>query len=150
MNKWINKRNWIVSLSILGILGIAVPGCAEMPKASSASYPSKMTSIRGGDTTTVMYRMGAIMGDLESYVSAGPVNDPEVRQDILRKLDQLKSIAKSIREGGTVTHHRRIDENIDDFIADIDRAREAAGRTNPDYYYIGRLAGACNACHLMN
>jgi hypothetical protein len=117
--KW--KNHW-KSMTALALVTVATFGCAQLQTSggSNDSYPAKMTPMSSQDgVKTVMYRLGQTLGNLESYVSAGPTNDPEVRQDIIRELDKLKQIATSIRDEKVVTKHRQMDQNIDQFIADI-------------------------------
>jgi TolA-binding protein len=139
----------VLPLAMAMSVAVGIGACADMGKTSS--YPNEVTSISKSksELKSVMYQMGVRLGNLESMIATGGLKNPEMKEDIIQELESLKKIAQSIRDGKVVTKHRQIDEHINEFIADVEHAKLAAASDSPNYYYAGKLAGSCTACHLL-
>lgn len=93
--------------------------------------------------------------DQESNVAVEAVTQVAIIAELSTIETQVISLSSSTFDRSDdgmsrpVTNHLLIDENIDDFIDQIMRARYLAEANPPNYYGIGRLTGTCNACHRM-
>ena len=78
--------------------------------------------------------------------------------DILNELTMLEELAVSVSpqtnddiladdQEISATNHLLLDENIDEFIGEVMKARMLAEDSPPNYFGVGKLIGNCNACH---
>jgi hypothetical protein len=110
-----------------------------------------------------MQEMATRMNNLQSLIEVPIADFNDIKldpnhQEILNEMTLLEEFAISIspKTSGTsdsefselpATNHLLIDQNIDDFIGEIMKARTLAEFTPPNYSGIGQLVGNCNACH---
>ena len=125
---------------ICGLLLMA--GCTEIRKLT---YPPEFTYIEKSELQGSMHRMAAAMAQLDTLVAAGPVND-STQKKILAQLDLIDKIVWEL-SGGKSTNHLLLDEHMEQFSADVTKARLMASTSTPNYYYAGHLSGSCSGCH---
>lgn len=121
----------VLSLALAG-------GCAEIRKAT---YPPGFAYIEKRELQGSMGLMAAAMGQLDALIAAG-----SPQEKILDQLGVIEGVASKLSAGGA-TNHLLLDEHMEDFRADLSKARLMASLSSPNYYYAGRLSGSCSGCH---
>ncbi len=89
-----------------------------------------------------LWRIDAILADSETVL-------PYQREEIINLLKDIEKVADELGAGPQVTSHLLIDEHIDKFRSDVQKARQAVEREIPNYFLVGRLSGSCTACHFL-
>lgn len=139
-------------LTVLLTTALLVSSCVQV---RLLTYPAEFNWLDSTSVKGTMREMATGMRKLDHLIDqvAGG------QEAILNELSTIEAQAISLSSSTTglsedgmsrpVTNHLLIDENIDDFIEQIMRARLLAEADPPNYYGIGRLTGTCNACHRM-
>ncbi len=123
------------------------------------TYPSEFIWLDEKDVKGTMHVMATRMNKLHSMVeSSSEYIDDEQRKsnhlDILNELTLLEELAISVSpqtsgvfladdQAISATNHLLLDENIDDFIGEVMKARLLAEDSPPNYYGVGQLVGNC-------
>lgn len=94
-----------------------------------------------------MSRLAGSVARLELLIADSDMNFAQRREAVIEELIKVEELSDSLGAGYKKTNHLFIDEHIDDFKAEVRRARLAVEREPPDYYLVGRIAGNCAACH---
>lgn len=141
--RYIHQRPAVVALAIA--LSVGLPACAYV---RSVTYPPEFSYLAGDDVSTSMGRMAGHMSHLDSALQNTAMTESARRQAVVTELDGIERVVRDLGAGPTPTNHLLIDANIDSFSRSVRRARLAVEREPPDYYQVGRLSGACSACHL--
>ncbi|MGB7301541.1 MAG: hypothetical protein WA888_04025 [Burkholderiaceae bacterium] len=128
-------------LLIIGGL-LIVAGCADIRKLT---YPPEFTYIEKSQLQSSMHQMATAMGRLDALICADPLKD-STQEEILAQLDLIDKVAWEL-SGGKSTNHLLFDEHMEQFGADVAKARLMAKSSPPNYYYAGRLSGSCSGCH---
>lgn len=124
---------------------LLVSACATVRKVT---YPPDFVYLPSSEVRSSMAHMSAGIARLDEVLGTGREMSPADRAAVIRILDDLESVAKRISAGGRETNHLLIDQHIDEFRVDLQRARSAVEQTPPNYYFAGRLSGSCLACHI--
>ncbi len=147
-----------VVLSVLLSLTLLLNGCA---KIRLLTYPPEFTYLDSNITKGVMHEMAISLSTLDQLVhqAADNADGGHYQPLILAQLQNIETLATSVSSHSTgktlagddrpMTNHLLIDEHIDDFIAQIMRAKLQTEAEPPNYYAAGQLTGSCNACHRM-
>ena len=117
--------------------------CAEIREIT---YPDSMTYIDSRQMKSAMHEMAGNIALLDRLVAKDALQDIDQEQ-VLVLLDKLDAISLRLGDSGTVTNHSAIDEHLPAFREAIARARLMASVNPPNYYPVGRVSGACSACH---
>ena len=117
--------------------------CAEIREIT---YPDSITYIDSRQMKSAMHEMAGNIAMLDRLVAKESLLDIDQEQ-VLSILDNLDAISLRLGTSGTVTNHSAIDEHLPLFQEAIARARLMASANPPNYYPIGRVSGACSACH---
>lgn len=143
------------------MVGTSLGSCASI---RHVTYPPDFHYLDSQEVKSVMHEMACHLLQLQQLVvpDAGIMPDTprRVPQDaVLAELDALERTAASLTgSSGTdvngkptrpATNHLLIDNHIDEFMAQIQRARWLVDNDPPDYYGVGQLAGNCLACHQL-
>lgn len=129
---------WVMTVSIL-VLG----ACTEIRQIT---YPDSITYIDSRQMKSVMHEMAGNIALLDALVAKDSLQEIDQAQ-VLTLLDNLDAISLRLGASGAVTNHSAIDEHLPSFREAIARARLMASASPPNYYPIGRVSGACSACH---
>ena len=96
----------------------------------------------------VQSRMFAISAELVGIDRAITAPTAELRQKgVTAGLDRILAITRELSKGDLRRSHPLMENEIDGFLADVDKARVAAAAEPPNYYWAGRLHAACVRCH---
>lgn len=92
-----------------------------------------------------MYRISEQMLALDRAMS---IADPaERKKSLVTSLEKLTDITRELTTPKLRKSHALMDTEIDAFLADIVKARDAAAADPPNYYWAGRLHATCVRCH---
>ena len=127
------------------------------------TYPSEFVWLDQEDVKGTMHVMANRMNNLHSMIeNNSSYTDEDQRNsnhlDILNELTMLEELAVSVSpqtnddiladdQEISATNHLLLDENIDEFIGEVMKARMLAEDSPPNYFGVGKLIGNCNACH---
>lgn len=140
----------------LGIaLAAALGGCVQI---HLLSYPAEFVWLDDEDVRGAMQLMAASVERLDLLVvpfEGLEASDAEsLRRAVDEELALIEEIALALAAGVAPegeplprTNHLLIDEHIDEFLADVARARSLVAAETPSYYAVGELVGSCTACH---
>ncbi len=117
---------------------LVAAGCAEIRKVT---YPPEFTYIEKQDLQGAMGRMAASLAQLDSLIASG-----SPQGSILEQLNAIDRVASDLSRG-QATNHLLLDEHMEQFRADVAKAKLMASMSSPNYYYAGRLSGSCSGCH---
>ncbi len=156
LSRILNDRR--VALSILLSFTLLLSGCAQI---RLLTYPPEFTYLDSDTAKGVMHEMAINLSTLDELVQQAVSSSDSDRYQplILAQLQNMESLATSVSSHTTgktlegddrlVTNHLLIDEHIDDFMAQIMKAKLQTEAEPPNYYGAGQLTGSCNACHRM-
>lgn len=120
-----------------------VVGCAELRKAT---YPDDFVYLDRQQLKSKMALLSFYMRDLDEILMDDSTINSEQQQRILQTLNKMQAVTADLG-GGVTTNHLVIDEHIDDFKSDVNRAIFNARANPPNYFALGRLSGSCSGCH---
>lgn len=138
---------------------LLLSGCARI---RLLTYPAEFTWIGNAELTSTMQDMAISMGKLTELANEASNSNlasgsGQRQASVLGELDRLEQLAgtflgsssKSTTTDATLpaTNHLLIDDHIEDFLADITRAKFLAEDNPPNYFAVGQLTGSCNGCH---
>ena len=130
-----------------------IAGCS-MSDVRKMTYPPDFNYIDSQTISGEMAKMAAEIAILD-YALVPPENDtPQARASQQRRvvsaLANIEKIATRLKSNNEGSNHPYMQDFMTDFVAKVDEARTAASLTEPRYYYAGKVAGACAACHAVN
>ncbi len=132
-----------LSTLCIALTAVLFSACADIRKLT---YPPEITYIDRNELRSAMYRMASALQQLDALIVEETSVEPP-HQKIMHQLGTIEHAANDLASGNTVTNHKAIDEHMDQFLADVAKARLMANASPPNYYYAGRLSGSCGACH---
>lgn len=92
--------------------------------------------------------MFRIADQLVSLDRAVEMTDPGERQAaVLAAIDNIAEITRELARGKLRESHELMENEIDGFLEEINRARAAAAATPPNYYWAGKIHATCVRCH---
>lgn len=133
----------VSKVSLYAAFAVILAACAGI---RDITYPDSITYIDSSELKSAMHEMASTIAQLDYLVFENPEDqiDPSRVTDLL---DTLDHISARLGAEGVVTNHRAIDEHLPEFREAIARARLMASANPPNYYPVGRVSGACSACH---
>ena len=131
--------------AIVAFTGV-LTACAEF---GWHTYPPSMVRLEPKQITGAMTRYSLDLWRIDEIISTTETILPYQREEIIKLLRAMETQADRLGAGATVTNHLVIDKHIDEFKADLLRARRDVEKEPPNYYRAGRLYGSCQACHVM-
>lgn len=112
------------------------------------TYPSDMVYIPDGEVEDAMLRLSRHVWSINDIFDSQEHIAGYNRQRIIELLKNIEDEAYKLGAGARQTNHLLIDENIEEFRADVEKALQAVETDPPNYYLAGRLSGSCLACHV--
>lgn len=114
----------------------------------SATYPRDFHYITHDEIQGTMGMLALQINALEEIMQRTEGRPgPEDHQRVIEILSQMRTLASGLKTAGR-SNHPRIDRAAPRLQQDIQRALETARLDPPDYYHAGRVAGACQYCHV--
>ncbi len=112
------------------------------------TYPADMVYIEDSEVENAMLRLSRYIWSMNDIFDSQEHIAGYNREMILELLGNMEKEALTLGAGSRQTNHLLIDENIEEFRADVRNARKAVEAEPPNYYLAGRLSGSCLACHV--
>lgn len=134
------------SILIVALTAFILLGCAEV---GWHTYPPSMVRLEPKQITGGMTRYSLSLWRIDEIIAGSETILPYQREEIIKLLREMEIQADRLGAGAAVTNHLVIDKHIDEFKADLVRARREIEKEPPNYYRAGRLYGSCQACHVM-
>ena len=134
-----------VKLILLALLaaGIAL-GCAQIRKAT---YPADFVYLEQRQVKSQMALLSLYMKQLDEILLDESTVSSEQQGRIIALLSRINASTDALGAGSVRTNHRVVDDHIDQFKSEVNKALRNASADPPNYYALGRLAGGCVACH---
>ncbi len=129
-------------ITVLGVFMLA--GCV-----TSTEVPGrpKKIQIENEQIRTSMRQLLENVVEIEGTVDPAISVNENSRIELMTKLMKMEELTSMLGAGQHVTNHPLLEENIHQLRADIVTARRAIELQPPNYYWVGRIAGSCTACH---
>ena len=142
-----------LTLIVVFIVSIVLAGCS-LSQMRKMTYPPDFNYIEPQTISNEMAKMAGEIALLD-YALVPPENDtPEAKASQQRRvvtaLSNIEKIASRLKSNDAGSNHPYMQDFMSDFVAKVDQARSAASLAEPRYYFAGKVAGACAACHKVN
>lgn len=134
-------------MTFFSVLLPLLAGCAET-EVKMHTYPADMVYIEDSEVENAMLRLSRYIWSMNDIFDSQEHIAGYNREMILELLENMEKEALTLGAGSRQTNHLLIDENIEEFRADVRGARKAVEAEPPNYYLAGRLSGSCLACHV--
>jgi len=122
--------------------------CGTVPETLRRhSYPPSFNYVPHEDLHSAMWQLAHDTYELDRILRESASGGGYPREEILSLLAGMDEAARSLGPGGWPANHPQIGANVDLLRQDIERARQAAERNPPNYFYAGAVSGACLYCH---
>jgi hypothetical protein len=132
-----------------------VNGCSTLyPSIRSVTYAPDFTYVETAKIKSDMAKMARHIYLLDTLL-LDTIDDPKQpdethRKAVLSSLNTISSVAAGLKAKSDFTNHVFLEGQMQQFIAEVDRARVAASLPQPRYYFAGKVAGACSSCHTIH
>lgn len=145
---------------VVAIVASVLVGCSSQFASSvrKVTYPPDFKYTDQSDLRSDMHQLAIQMAILDKAL-VNPLDqtqtqtqtEPELqREQVLNALRNMGKIASRLHAGETGANHPFMDDFMQGFISEIDKARTAASLQPPRYYFAGKISGGCASCHKIN
>ncbi|WP_158768596.1 hypothetical protein [Paraglaciecola sp. L1A13] len=153
-------KNLRIALSKIAVTAVistfVLVGCSSQFNSSlrKVTYPPDFKYTEQADLSSDMNRLAHQMALLDTALDK-PLeqsqNEPDLqREQVLNALKNIGKIASSLKGGDMGANHPFMEDYMQDFVSQIDKARTAASLPEPRYYLAGKVSGGCTNCHAVN
>lgn len=111
------------------------------------TYSPEFNYLSQEQLETTMGRFARLLTQLNAIMAADAEIDAAERERIVVLLRGLEAESRALGPGGWPSNHPRISAHVDAFRRDVERARQAAEREPPNYFWAGSISAACSYCH---
>lgn len=138
-------------LSVAIAILVAVSSCAEMtPAVRHEIYPPGFDIENGQPLNSRMQQLGVELQRLDLAL-ASPEDEPvNLQQQVIGNLTEIERIAGFLQVSELASSHPSLSNDMDQFLADVRKARQDASANPPRYYMAGHITGKCINCHRAN
>ena len=138
-------RGSIWSWTIIALLCAgSIAGCAQIRKAT---YPGDFVYLEQKQITSEMALMSLYLREIDQILLDDSTVSSEQQERIIAILNKIDASANKLGAGNIRTNHLVLDDHIDQFKSEVNLALRDASADPPNYFALGRLSGACLACH---
>ncbi|MFQ3198186.1 MAG: hypothetical protein ACI8R9_002289 [Paraglaciecola sp.] len=137
----------IVMLSTLGISGCSSDMAAAMRKVT---YPPDFKYVSPDELRSSMQQLAYQLQQLDGVLMPDNLQNSAQQQKVVSILGNIERIGSRLQASDAGASHPFLQDFMQDFLAEIDRARSAASLAQPRYYLAGRVSGGCLNCHKVN
>ncbi len=140
----------ILSLSIGAFMCLTLAGCETSSDGSfpQVANPPPFDYDDGEELRSGMHQLAYALQRLDRTLSTEYDESPRFQQSVMDSLTRIERIGRSLRYGDLQSRHAFLADGMDEFLSDVDRAKQYAERER--YYMAGRVTGACISCHKAN
>jgi len=131
---------FVITLLCTGLLF----SCAQIRKVT---YPEDYVYLEQKQITSEMVLLSFYMRKIDEILLDDSTISSEQQVQIEDILVSMSASLDSLGTGNVQTSHLVIDDHIDQFQADVNRALYNVRADPPNYYALGQLSGSCAACH---
>ena len=128
---------------------VATLGCSNDFGASirQHTYPPDSNYLSQDQIESTMGQFAQLVLRLNAIMEADPEVDEAERALVIDLLRQLEVQTRALGPGGWSLNHPLIGARVDSLRDDLQRARIAAERDPPNYFWAGSISAACTNCH---
>lgn len=134
--------------AVLAVSTLYLSACAEI---RTLTYPENFTWIGKSEVSSVMNRFSNSLFQIDIAATRKQPGDVDiVITELSKMIDEASSLMSARQANGNnaiVTNHLLIDEHLDDFLNDLNRAKLLIEEDSSNLYVTGNLTGSCTACH---
>jgi hypothetical protein len=131
---------FVITLICTGLLF----SCAQIRKVT---YPEDYVYLDQKTITSEMVLLSFYMRKIDEILLEDTTISSDQQARIEDILVSMSASLDSLGTGNVQTSHLVIDEHIDQFQADVNRALYNVRADPPNYFALGQLSGSCAACH---
>ncbi|WP_166422157.1 hypothetical protein [Paraglaciecola sp. 20A4] len=147
----VSKIAFITAISTVVLLGCSSEFNSSLRKVT---YPPDFKYTEQADLSSDMNRLAHQMALLDIALdkpSPQSNSEPDVqREQVLSALKNIGKIASGLKGSEMGANHPFMQDYMQDFVSQIDKARTAASLPEPRYYLAGKISGGCTNCHTVN
>jgi outer membrane murein-binding lipoprotein Lpp len=111
------------------------------------TYPPDFNYLSQDQIESTMGQLAHLVTRLNAVMAAETEIDASTQAEIVTLLGELEEKARALGPGGWPSNHPRISAHVDSLRDDLRRARIAAEKSPPNYFWAGSISGACTYCH---
>jgi uncharacterized membrane protein YebE (DUF533 family) len=111
------------------------------------TYSPEFNYLSQEQLETTMGRFARLLTQLNAIMAADAEIDAAERERIVALLRGLEAESRALGPGGWPSNHPQITAHVGAFRRDVERARLAAEREPPNYFWAGSISAACSYCH---
>ena len=131
---------FVITLLCAGLLF----SCAQIRKVT---YPDDYVYLEQKQITSKMALLSFYMRKIDEILLEDSTISSEQQVRIEDILVSMSETVDSLGTGNVQTSHLVIDDHIEQFQADVNRALYNVRADPPNYFALGQLSGSCAACH---
>jgi len=147
----IKRSCFIWGVSWLFFSTLFVTSCSDIaPIVRKVTYPPDFNYVSGEDLRSRMNQMAAQIQLLDQALFDTTGDEPDRQRQVVAVLRQIEKVGSSLSAGEAGSSHPFLEDFMDEFVADVGQARNAAALSPPRYYLAGRVTGSCAGCHKVN
>ncbi len=129
---------------------LTISGCADFAGiVRKVTYPPDFKYVTGQELHSSMDQMAFQLQLLDQALMENNIGGA-AQQQVLGSLRNIERIASNLQAGEAGSSHPFLQDFMQDFVADVEQARNTAALDPPSYYFAGRIAGGCVNCHRVN
>lgn len=141
-----------LALSIGACLCLTLAGC-ETNNGSNSSFPQVANPPAfdyedGEELRSGMHELAYALQRLDRALADDYDETTRFQQSVMDSLTRIERIGARLRDGDIRAKHAFLADGMDDFLSDVDLAKQYAERQR--YYMAARVTGACISCHKAN
>lgn len=130
---------------------LAISGCSDFAAiARKVTYPPDFKYVTGQELRSRMDQMAFQLQLLDQALAENNTGQAAQQQQVLGSLRNIERIAASLQAGEAGSSHPFLQDFMQDFVTNVEQARNTAALDPPSYYFAGRVAGGCVNCHKVN
>ena len=137
---------WRLAVGLGLVLGVVAAGCGTGPYRATTT-PDTMERVPQERIRTSMWVLAAEVGELERMLEAPRKDERILAENVRDVLKRMRTAARALDTSGRSTQHPVLNEQLDRFVLQIDRAIRAVDREPPNFFRPSTVAGSCFLCH---
>ena len=141
----------LVSLTLTLFLFMTAVACqvrTPIGPVRATSMAPDLKYLPPEEIRTSMWVLAAETQHLETLLADPTAYEgPALRTLVRGALERMRIAATTLDQPGRTTQHPVINQNLENFVGRLERARRAVDRDPPSYFLASSIAGSCFVCH---